>query len=333
MGKAFYLNDTHERRTSHLRAYVIKRILSMIPVLLIVAIFVFFLIHLIPGNPAAVMLGPDATPKEIESLRIELGLDLPIYQQFYEWFVNVIKGDLGNSLYMKMPVLQAFVEHIGPTLSLAILAQGFSILIAIPIGIVAAKRKGTIVDRTFMIIAMLGMSIPSFLLALLLMIVFGVKLNWLPVAGYGSLSAGLWEYVKYLILPAISLGAIQAAVISRMTRSSMIDILSMNYIKTAKAKGVKQKYVIYKHAFKNALIPILTILGETFGSLVTGAVVTETVFNLPGLGQLIVNAVIRRDYAVIQGAILLIAVIYLLLNLIIDLLYGVVDPRVRLNRK
>lgn len=310
-----------------------KRILSMIPVLLLVAIFVFFLIHLIPGDPAAVILGPDATPAEVENLRIELGLDLPIIQQFVDWFAGVIQGDLGNSLYMNMPVLQAFVESVGPTLSLAILAQGFSILIAIPIGVIAARRRGTTVDRTFMFIAMLGMSIPSFLLALILMIIFGVQLGWLPVAGYASLSAGLWEHLKHLILPAISLGAIQAAVISRMTRSSMIDILSMNYIKTAKAKGVKQKVVVYKHAFRNALIPILTILGETFGSLITGAVVTETVFNLPGIGQLIVNAVTRRDYAVIQGAILLIAVMYLVLNLIIDLLYGFVDPRVRLNRK
>jgi len=305
----------------------------MIPVLLIVAIFVFFLIHMIPGDPAAVMLGPEATPEEVESLKEELGLNLPIYQQFFEWSLHALQGDLGNSLYMNQPVLDAFIGHLGPTLSLALLAQGVSIFLAIPIGVLAARKRGTGVDRTFMIIAMLGMSIPSFLLALLLMLVFGVQLNWLPVAGYSSLGEGLWEHLKYLILPAISLGTIQAAVIARMTRSSMIDILSMNFIKTAKAKGLKQKVVIYKHAFRNALIPILTILGETFGALITGAVVTETVFNLPGIGQLVINAITRRDYAVIQGTILLIAVTYLFLNLIIDLLYGLVDPRVRLNRK
>ncbi|MCW1929275.1 ABC transporter permease [Bhargavaea beijingensis] len=316
-----------------MKAYILKRLLSMIPVLLIVAIFVFFLIHMIPGDPAAVMLGPEATPEEVESLKEELGLNLPIYQQFFEWSLHALQGDLGNSLYMNQPVLDAFIGHLGPTLSLALLAQGVSIFLAIPIGVLAARKRGTGVDRTFMIIAMLGMSIPSFLLALLLMLVFGVQLNWLPVAGYSSLGEGLWEHLKYLILPAISLGTIQAAVIARMTRSSMIDILSMNFIKTAKAKGLKQKVVIYKHAFRNALIPILTILGETFGALITGAVVTETVFNLPGIGQLVINAITRRDYAVIQGTILLIAVTYLFLNLIIDLLYGLVDPRVRLNRK
>jgi len=316
-----------------MKAYIIKRLLSMIPVLLIVAMFVFFLIHMIPGDPAAVMLGPEATPEEVAALRDNMGLNLPIYEQFFNWFTDVTRGNLGDSLYMNVPVMDAFVSHLGPTLSLALLAQGFSILIAIPIGVLAARKRGTGVDRTFMIIAMLGMSIPSFLLALLLMLVFGVRLNWLPVAGYSSLAEGVWQHVKFLILPAISLGAIQAAVIARMTRSSMIDILSMNFIKTAKAKGLKQKVVIYKHAFRNALIPILTILGETFGALITGAVVTETVFNLPGLGQLVINAITRRDYAVIQGTILMIAVTYLFLNLIIDLLYGLVDPRVRLSRK
>lgn len=206
-------------------------------------------------------------------------------------------------------------------------------MIAIPIGVLAARKRGTGIDSTFMLIAMIGMSIPSFLLGLMLMLVFGVKMQILPVAGYESLANGLWNHLKYLILPAISLGAIQAAVITRMTRSSMVDILSTNYIKTARAKGVKERMVIYKHAFRNAFIPILTILGETFGSLITGAVVTETVFNLPGIGQLVVNAITRRDYAVIQGTILIIALTYLFLNLFIDLLYGVVDPRVRLNRK
>lgn len=316
-----------------MKAYIIKRLLSMIPVLLIVAVFVFLLIHMIPGDPAAVILGPDAKPEEIENLREELGLNLPIHEQFIQWFTGVFKGDLGTSIYMNMPVLQAIVEHIGPTFSLALLAQGISILIAIPIGVLAARKRGTNIDRTFMLVAMFGMSIPSFLLALLLMLVFGVNLQWLPVAGYEPISTGLWNHLRYLILPAIALGSIQAAVISRMTRSSMVDILSMNYIKTAKAKGVKARIIIYKHALRNAFIPILTILGETFGALITGAVVTETVFNLPGIGQLVVNAITRRDYEVIQGTILIIAAAYLVLNLLIDLLYGLVDPRVRLNRK
>lgn len=316
-----------------MKAYILKRLLSVIPVLFIVAIVVFFLIHLAPGDPAAVILGPEASPEEVENLRNQLGLNLPIYEQFFEWLLGLIQGDLGNSLYMNVPVMEAFMDHIGPTLSLAIIAQIISIIIAIPLGILAAKKRGTIVDQSFMGIAMLGMSIPSFLLALLLMLLFGVKLQLLPTAGYAPLSEGVWTHLKFLILPAISLGAIQAAVIARMTRSSMLDILSMNYISTARSKGVKESRVTYKHALRNAFIPILTIIGETFGTLVAGAIVTETVFNLPGIGQLIVNSIVRRDYAVIQGIILLIAVSYLIINLIIDLLYGVVDPRVRLSRK
>jgi len=315
------------------KAYIIKRILSMIPVLFIVAIFVFMLIHLIPGNPAAVILGPEATPEQVAALEDELGLNMPIYQQFFDWLMGVLRGDLGDSVYMNVPVLDAFFDHLMPTLSLAIIAQFFSMIIAIPIGIIAARKRGTYVDNSLMTVAMLGMSIPSFLLALLLMLLFGVKLGWLPVAGYSPLENGVWEFIRHLILPAIALGAIQAAVIARMTRSSMIDILSLNYIKTAKAKGVTNNVVIYKHALRNALIPILTILGDTFGALITGAVVTETVFNLPGLGQLILNAITRRDYAVIQGTILLVAFSYLILNLIIDLLYGVINPKVRLSKK
>lgn len=316
-----------------MKAYIIKRILSMIPVLFIVAIFVFMLIHLIPGNPAAVILGPEATPEQVAALEDELGLNMPIYQQFFDWLMGVLRGDLGDSVYMNVPVLDAFFDHLMPTLSLAIIAQFFSMIIAIPIGIIAARKRGTYVDNSLMTVAMLGMSIPSFLLALLLMLLFGVKLGWFPVAGYSPLENGVWEFIRHLILPAIALGAIQAAVIARMTRSSMIDILSLNYIKTAKAKGVTNNVVIYKHALRNALIPILTILGDTFGALITGAVVTETVFNLPGLGQLILNAITRRDYAVIQGTILLVAFSYLILNLIIDLLYGVINPKVRLSKK
>lgn len=315
-----------------MKGYILKRLLSLIPVLLVVAVVVFFIIHMAPGDPAAVMLGPEATPEDVEKLREELGLNLPLYQQFFSWFIGILQGDLGRSIYMNIPVIEAFLDHIGPTLSLALLAQGFSILIAIPFGIIAAYKRGTSIDTTFMVLVLLGISIPSFLLALLLMLLFGIKLHWLPVAGYAPLSEGLWNHLKYLIMPAISLGAIQAAVIARMTRSSMLDILSMNFIKTARAKGVKDKVVVYKHALRNAFIPILTVLGDTFGTLVAGAVVTETVFNLPGIGQLIVHSIVQRDYAIIQGTVLLIAVSYVLINLIVDLLYGIVDPRVRVNR-
>ncbi|GGK29501.1 peptide ABC transporter [Caldalkalibacillus thermarum] len=316
-----------------MKAYLLKRILSLIPVLLVVAVVVFFLIHLTPGDPAAVMLGPDAAPEDVERLREELGLNLPLHEQFFSWFFGLFKGDLGWSIYMNKPVLDAFLERLEPTLSLAMLAQGIAILIAIPFGILAAIKRGTLTDQLFMVLAMLGVSVPSFLLGLLLMLGFGVKLQWFPVAGYNPLSTGIWNHLQYMILPALSLGTIQAALIARMTRSSMLDILTMNYIKTAHSKGLKERVVIYKHALRNAFIPILTVIGQTFGTLVAGAVVTETVFNLPGVGQLVVQSIVRRDYAVIQGTVLLITVSYVLINLIVDLLYGVIDPRVRLNRK
>jgi len=309
------------------------RLLSLIPVLLIVAIIVFLLIHLTPGDPAAIMLGPQATPDEVERLREQLGLNLPLYEQFFNWFFGLFRGDLGMSLTHNKPVLDLFIEHLGPTLSLSVLAQAISMILAIPMGIIAAKRRGTSVDQTFMVLVMLGMAIPSFLMGLLLMQLFGVKLQWLPVAGYKPLTAGLWEHLKFMILPSTALGIIQTAIIARMTRSSMLDVLSANYIKTAYAKGLKERIITYKHALRNAAIPILTVLGEAFGSLLAGAVVTETVFNLPGIGQLVINAIEQRDYAVIQGTILLAAATYLLVNLIVDLLYGLVDPRVRLNRK
>ncbi|ARD47073.1 ABC transporter permease [Sporosarcina sp. P33] len=316
-----------------MKVYILQRVLSLIPILLVVAVVVFFLIHLTPGDPAAIILGPEALPQDIEKLRTELGLDLPIVEQFFVWFTALLKGDLGWSYFMEMSVLKAFTSHLGPTLSLAIFAQIIFIVIALPFGIIAATKRGRKADQFFMVFALLGISVPSFLLGLLLILLFSVNLGWLPVAGYKPLSEGLFTHLKFLLLPAITLGAIQAALIARMTRSSMLDILSMNYIKTAHAKGVKERTVVYKHALRNAFIPILTVMGQTFGTLIAGAIVVEVVFNIPGIGQLIINSVSRRDYAVIQGTVLLIAVSYVFVNLIVDLLYGVIDPRVRLNRK
>jgi peptide/nickel transport system permease protein len=316
-----------------LKGYIFQRLLSTLPVLFIVAIIVFMIIHLTPGDPAAIILGPEASETDVVELREQLGLNEPIIQQFISWFSGVFKGDLGESYFMKIPVTQAFFEHLGPTLSLAIMAQVISIIMAIPLGIIAARKRGTLVDQTVMGISLLGISVPSFLLGLFLILLFSVELKWLPVAGYQPLSAGIWNHFRYLILPAIALGAMQTALIARMTRSSMLDIFSNKYIKTARAKGVKDRVVIYKHALRNAFIPILTVIGQTFGTLIAGAAVVETVFNIPGIGQLVVNAVERRDYAVIQGTVLIIAAAYIVINLVIDLLYGVVDPRVRLNRK
>lgn len=313
--------------------YILKRIFSLIPVLFVVSIAIFLIVHLTPGEPAAVILGLEATEEQVAQLREEMGLNLPIYQQYINWAKGVLQGDLGESYFMKEPVTEAIFSHLGPTLSLAIMAEIVALVLAIPIGIIAAYRRGSAIDQTLMVISLLGMAVPSFLLGLLLMLLIGVQLQWLPVAGYVPLSGGLWSHLKYLILPAISLGAIQAALVARMTRSSMLEVLNSNFIKTARSKGVKEYRVIIKHALRNAFLPILTVIGQSFGTLVTGAVVVETIFNLPGLGQLIINSIERRDFAVIQGVVLFVTLTYVLINLIVDLLYGVIDPRVRLERK
>lgn len=316
-----------------MKGYILKRLLSLIPVLFVVAVVVFLIIHITPGDPAAVMLGPEASPREVAELREQLGLNLPLYQQFFSWIIGVLQGDFGFSFFMKEPVLHAFFSHLGPTISLAIVAQVFAIVLAIPFGVIAARKRGSMVDQSFMGMSLVGISVPSFLLGLFLILIFAVQLKWLPVAGYKPLSQGLYLHLRYLMLPAIALGAMQAALIARMTRSSMLDILNANYIKTARSKGVKEKMIVYKHALRNAFIPILTVIGQTFGTLVAGAAVVETVFNIPGIGQLIVNSVERRDFAVIQGTIMLVAISYVTINLVIDLLYGVIDPRIRLSRK
>jgi len=314
-------------------AYISKRLLSLIPVLFVVTIAIFLIIHITPGDPAATILGIEASKEEIQELNEELGLNRPIHEQYISWVAGLMKGDLGDSLFMHQPVGTAIVEHIGPTLSLAIMAQLIAILLAIPFGIIAAYRRGSFADFSLMGVSLLGMAVPSFLLGLFLMLLVGVKLQWLPVAGYEPLSNGIWAHMQYLILPGISLGTIQAALITRMTRASMLEVLNLNYMKTARAKGLNEMRVLLKHAFRNAFLPILTVIGQTFGVLVTGAVVVESIFNIPGLGQLILNSIARRDFAVIQGVVLIVTIMYVAINLFIDILYGFVDPRVRLDRK
>nr|WP_309100482.1 ABC transporter permease [Fredinandcohnia onubensis] len=313
--------------------YIVQRLFSLLPILLVVAIVVFFLAHLTPGDPVTVLLGDEASEETKAELRKELGFDLPLYTQFFLWFKGVIIGDLGDSYFLKMPVTQAFFEYLGPTLSLAIISQIIAIIVALVLGVFAAKKRGTFMDQAVMGISLFGISVPSFLVGLFLILIFSVQLQWLPVAGYRPLSDGLWEHLRYLILPAIALGMMQAALIARMTRSSMLDVMKTNYIKTAKSKGLHPNKITFKHALRSAFIPILTVIGESFGTLITGAAVVETVFNIPGIGQLIVNSIERRDFPVIQGTVLMITVTYVLLNLVIDLLYGVVDPRVRLNQR
>ncbi|MDU5945588.1 MAG: ABC transporter permease [Paenibacillus macerans] len=313
--------------------YFIKRLASLVPVLFVVTLAIFLIIHVIPGDPAATMLGMEATEADIASLNEQLGFDRPLYEQYAGWIASVARGDLGQSIFMHQPVAEAIVEHIPPTLSLAVLAEAIALILAIPFGIIASYKRGSLADISLMGVSLLGMAIPSFMLGLFLMLLIGVKLQWLPVAGYEPLEAGLWNHLKYLILPAISLGTIQAALITRMTRASMPETLSFNFIKTARAKGLRESRVLLKHAFRNAFLPILTVIGQSFGSLMTGAVVVESIFNIPGLGQLILNSIVRRDFMVIQGVVLTVTLVYVGINLLIDLLYGAVDPRVRLDRK
>ncbi len=299
----------------------------------VVSIAIFLIIYITPGDPASSILGLEATQQEIEELNEKMGFNEPIHKQYINWIGNVLHGDLGDSIFMKQPVTQAIKEHFSPTLSLALIAQIIAIILAVPFGIIAAYKRGSILDTFLMSISLLGMAIPGFLLGLFLMLFFSVKLKLLPVAGYRPLSIGMWAHLRYLILPGISLGAVQAALITRMTRSSMLDVLYLNYIKTARSKGIREISVLLKHALKNAALPILTIVGQSFGTLVTGAVVIESLFNIPGIGQLIMNAIERRDVAVIQGVVLFVTFIYVGVNLIVDLLYGVFDPRIRLDRR
>lgn len=311
--------------------FLLRRAAALIPVLIVVAIVTFLLIHIMPGDAAAVMLGPEATPAQVETLRESLGLNQPLYVQFFTWVGNALQGDLGQSFFIGLPVSTVIHAALAPTINLAIFAEVVAILIGVPAGIVAARKQGSATDQSVMIGALLGISVPSFLLGLFLMLVFSVLLGWLPVAGYSPLEDGVFETLKYLFLPGIALGSMQAALIARMTRTSMLETLSKPYLKTAKAKGLSGNRIIYKHALRNASMPILTTIGQTLGTLVAGAAVVETVFNVPGIGQLIINSIERRDIVVIQGVILVIAVSYVLINFLVDVLYSVLDPRVRLS--
>ncbi|WP_129708186.1 ABC transporter permease [Priestia megaterium] len=310
-------------------AYTLKRLFALIPVLFIVSIVVFLITRLTPGSPAAIILGQGASPEQIAALSKEMGLDEPVVNQYFIWLSNIFHGDFGYSYFLNKSVLGAIWDNVGPTVSLAILAQIFGVAFALLFGIYAAKHKGTIRDESIMGASLLGISIPSFLLGSFLILLFAVQLRIFPVSGYVPLNAGLFEYLKYLVLPTITLGAIQAALITRMTRSSLLDTISENFVKTAKAKGLNERTIMLKHTLRVSFLPILTVIGESFAGLVTGAAVTESLFNIPGLGQLIVSSIERRDYALIQGAVLLITVAYVVINLVVDLLYAVIDPRVR----
>lgn len=315
-----------------MKKYLIKRLLSIIPILLIVSIVIFYIVHLTPGDPARVILGEEASDESVEKLRDAMGLNSPIIIQYFRWILNVFHGNLGVSVATNQPVMKVIAVHIVPTLNLAGIALIIALAIAVPFGVVAAKKKGTIIDNSVTAFAMLGISIPSFLMGLFLVLIFSVHLKILPVAGYKTVAeAGLSKHLRYLILPAVSLGLMEAALIARMTRASVLEVLNCDYIKMAKAKGVNEFALIIKHALRNALLPIITVVGQSFIQLLSGATVVETIFNIPGIGSLIVNSIGKRDYDVIVGIVLVITVVNVLVNLVVDLLYGVADPRIRLQ--
>lgn len=311
--------------------YILKRVISVIPVLFIVSIIIFSLIHLTPGDPARAMLGDGATETEIAALQEQMGLNDPLPLQYVNWLVGLAKGDLGESIFMDDPMSEIIGSHMGPTIALTIYALVIAILIAIPSGIAAAKHRGRVVDTALMGFSMMGVSIPSFLLGLLLMMLFAIKLKLFPSSGYKEITDGIIPFLRYLTLPAIALGVQHSALLARMTRSSVLEVLNSDYIKMAKSKGVSERVLLYRHALRSAFVPILTVIGQSFMGLMAGAMITETVFNIPGIGQLVINSVSRRDYEVIQIAVLLITLINVGVMLVLDILYGVLDPRVRIE--
>jgi len=310
-------------------AYLLRRVLLAIPVMFVVAAGVFLLLYLTPGDPVSVILGPDASPQQVSELRQRLGLDQPVLIQVTRWFGRLLHGDLGQSIYLNRPVTQTILERAEPTLLLTLLATLFAILVGLPIGIVSATRAGSWTDLGAMLVALGGISMPSFWVGLNLIFVFAVVMGVLPVAGYQPLSKGPWENLRYLLLPAVTLGFAQAALLARMARSLMLDVLREDYVRTARSKGLVERKVVLSHALRNAMVPLVTVMGLTFAILMGGAVITEQVFNIPGIGRLLVQSVLRRDYPVVQGIVLVIAFNYVVINLLVDILYGLFDPRVR----
>lgn len=310
-------------------SYLIRRVLATIPVIGLVAFFVFSLLYLTPGDPAAVIAGDIATTQDIERIRENLGLNEPFWTRFGTWAWAVLRGDLGTSIFTNLPVTQLIAQRVEPTLSLALCTLIVAVGVAVPLGVLAAWKAGKLVDRLVMLFSVLGFSVPVFVLAYLLIYVFAIELDWLPVQGYTPLSKGFWPWLRHLILPSIALGTIYIALIARITRATMLDVLAQDYVRTAHAKGLAPNAVLMRHALKNAAVPIVTVIGIGVALLISGVVVTESVFAMPGLGRLTVDAIIRRDYPVIQGLILLFSATYVLVNLLVDLSYRLFDPRIQ----
>jgi len=313
--------------------YILRRLLALVPVLLIVSIIIFMMAWMTPGDPAQLILGADADPEDLARLRADMGLDRPLPLQYLAWVGNLLQGDLGESIFLGKSVARAIFDNFGPTVQLSFMALCIALLISIPLGTLAAKKRNSPLDHAVMMISLIGMAVPSFVLGLVLIVVIAVELQWLPVAGYVSPAESLLGSLRYMILPAVSLGTIIAALLIRTTRAAVLDVMASDYIDAARARGVTEGRLLFVHTLRNAGLPILTMIGLTFGALITGSVVTETIFNIPGIGSLIVNAIARRDYPVLQGVVLFITLLYLLVNLGVDLMYGLIDPRIRLGAK
>jgi peptide/nickel transport system permease protein len=308
---------------------ILRRLMATVPVVMVVAVGVFALLHVTPGDPAVIIAGDYATSDDIARIRAKLGLDQPFVAQVGIWLGRIVRGDLGTSIFSGLPVTTLIGQRTEATVALTALALLISVGVGVPLGVIAAWKKGSWVDRIVMVFAVSGFSMPVFWLGFVLVYVFAISLQWLPVQGYQPMRNGVWPFLRHLILPALTLSVIYMALIARMTRASMLGVLSEDYIRTAFAKGLAPRRVLLRHALKNASLPVVTIIGIGFALLIGGAVVTESVFALPGLGRLTVDAIIRRDYPVVQGVILVVSGAYVLVNLVVDLLYVVLDPRIR----
>ncbi|MBI3710017.1 MAG: ABC transporter permease [Proteobacteria bacterium] len=310
-------------------AYIVRRLLATIPVMGVVAIFVFSLLYLTPGDPAVIIAGDFATVDDVARIRAKLGLDQPFHIRFGDWLWAVLHGDLGISIFTNLPVARLIGQRVEPTVALTLFTLIIAVIFAVPMGVLAAWKAGQWLDRAVMAFAVIGFSVPIFVLAYLLIFGLSIGLELLPVQGYVSITEGFWPFLERLILPSIALGVTYMALIARITRASMLDVLSQDYIRTAQAKGMAANQVLIGHALKNAAVPIVTIIGIGIALLISGVVVTETVFAIPGIGRLTVDAILRRDYPIIQGVILMFSAVYVLINLLVDLSYTLLDPRIR----
>jgi peptide/nickel transport system permease protein len=309
--------------------YILKRLLAAIPVMGFVALFVFLLLRLTPGDPAAIIAGDTATPEQLEAIRTSLGLNDPLLVQFVNWIGDLLRGDFGTSVLSGKPVLDLIADRMEPTISLALTTIILSVVIAVPLGVIAAWKQGTLIDRFVMLLSVLGFSIPVFVIGYLMISLFAMKLGWFPVQGFKPISDGLGPFLHRIALPTFTLTLLYIALIARITRTSMLEILGDDYVRTARAKGLPEHKVLMRHALRNCSVPIITVIGIGFALIISGVVVTESVFNLPGLGRLTVDAVLSRDYPVIQAVILLASLIYVVINLLIDIAYVLLDPRIR----